>query len=184
MHSPSTDLAAARSIRMFRVSQVNGAALESDAMTNLLMVCMGNICRSPMAQTVAEQMTAAAMLSQQLKFDSAGTHTHRLGERPDPRVEVTLSRRGYKLGRIRSRKITPHDFQHFDLILAMDAHNLAELRRLCPPNHLGKLRLFLTYAEGVNETEVPDPYYGDVAGFERVLDLCEAAARGLIKNWT
>ncbi len=184
MHSQSTEFGHRAVDQSVSVGQSEWAAIESDAMTNLLMVCMGNICRSPMAQTVAEHMAAAAMLSQQLKFDSAGTHTHRLGERPDPRVELSLSRRGYKLGRIRSRKITPHDFVHFDMILAMDAHNLAELRRLSPPDHLGKLRLFLDFAESVNETEVPDPYYGDAAGFERVLDLCEAAARGLIKNWT
>jgi len=153
-------------------------------MTKLLMVCMGNICRSPMAQTVARKLAADARLSQQLKFDSAGTHVPRLGERPDPRVEVTLSRRGYEVGRIRSRRIAPQDFQHFDLILAMDASNLAELQRLCPPAHLGKLRLFLDFAEGLNETEVPDPYYGNAEGFERVLDLCEAGGRGLIKHYT
>ena len=137
-----------------------------------------------MAQTVAEKLAADARLSQQLKFDSAGTHPPRLGEHPDPRVEVTLSRRGYEVGRIRSRRIAPQDFQHFDLILAMDASNLAELQRLCPQTHLRKLRLFLDFAEGLNETEVPDPYYGNAEGFERVLDLCEAGARGLIKHYT
>ncbi|HAL39696.1 MAG TPA: phosphotyrosine protein phosphatase [Polaromonas sp.] len=153
-------------------------------MTKLLMVCMGNLCRSPMAQTVAEKLAADAGLSQQLKLDSAGTHAPHLGERPDPRVEVTLSRRGYEMGRIRSRRIAPQDFQHFDLILAMDASNLAELQRLCPLAHLSKLRLFLDFAEGLNETEVPDPYYGNSEGFERVLDLCEAGASGLIKHYT
>lgn len=153
-------------------------------MTKLLMVCMGNICRSPMAQTVAEKLAVDAGLSQQLKLDSAGTHAPRLGERPDPRVEVTLSRRGYEMGRIRSRRIALRDFQHFDLILAMDASNLAELQRLCPPAHLSKLRLFLHFAEGLSEIEVPDPYYGNAEGFEHVLDLCEAGAGGLIKHYT
>lgn len=137
-----------------------------------------------MAQTVAQKLAADARLSQQLKFDSAGTHAHRFGERPDLRAEVMLSRRGYEVGRIRSRRIAPQDFQHFDLILAMDASNLAELQRLCPPAHLSKLRLFLDFAEGLNETDVPDPYYGNAEGFERVLDLCEAGARGLIKHYT
>ena len=153
-------------------------------MKNLLMVCMGNVCRSPMAQTVAQKLAADAGLSQQLKFASAGTHASRLGERPDPRVELALSRNGYTLGHIRSRRIVQHDFQHFDLILAMDASNLAELRRLCPPGQLSKLRLFLEFTEGLNETEVPDPYYGNAAGFERVLELCEAGASGLIKHYT
>jgi protein-tyrosine phosphatase len=73
------------------------------------------------------------------------------------------------------------DFQHFDLILAMDASNAADLRRLCPPEHVGKIRLLLEFAEGLSETEVPDPYYGNAEGFERVLDLCEAGIRGLLR---
>lgn len=153
-------------------------------MTKLLMVCMGNICRSPMAQTVARKLAADAKLSPRLKFDSAGTHAHHAGERPDPRAEATLSRRGYHLGRIRSRRIAPQDFQRFDLILAMDASVLADLRRLCAPAYLSKLRLFLDFAEGLNETDIPDPYYGNVEGFDRVLDLCEAGAKGLIKHQT
>lgn len=153
------------------------------AMTKLLMVCMGNICRSPMAQTVVEKLAADAGLSKQLNVASAGTSAARLGERPDPRSEETLSRHGYELRRIRSRRIAQQDFQNFDLILAMDGSNLAELKRLCPPAQLGKLRLFLEFAEGLIETEVPDPYYGNAEGFERVLDLCEAGASGLIKYY-
>ena len=151
-------------------------------MTKLLMVCMGNICRSPMAQAVTRKLAVEAQCAGQLKVDSAGTHVPNLGERPDPRAQATLVRHGYKVERIRSRRITPPDFQNFDLILAMDANNLAELRRLCPPEALNKIRLFLEFAEGRIETEIPDPYYGDAAGFERVLDLCEAGARGVIKH--
>lgn len=136
-----------------------------------------------MAQTVVEKLAANAGLSHQLNVASAGTNAARLGERPDPRAKETLSRRGYELGRIRSRRIAQQDFQHFDLILAMDASNLAELQRLCPPAHQSKLRLFLDFSEGLNETEVPDPYYGNAEGFERVLDLCEAGASGLIKYY-
>jgi protein-tyrosine phosphatase len=84
---------------------------------------------------------------------------------------------------IRSRRIAAPDFQHFDLILAMDTSNLSDLRRLCPSDHLHKLQLFLDFAEGLNEAEVPDPYYGNAEGFERVLNLCEAGARGLIKRY-
>ena len=153
-------------------------------MTKLLMVCMGNICRSPMAQIVAQKLTADALCSHQLKFDSAGTHAPRLGEPSDPRAQATLSGHGYDVGRIRSRKITQQDFQNFDMLLAMDARNLHELQRLSPPEHLNKLRLLLEFAEGLDETEIPDPYYGNREGFERVLVLCEAGARGLIKHWT
>lgn len=149
-------------------------------MSKLLMVCMGNICRSPMAESVARKLATEAGLAQQLTFDSAGTHTHRLGERPDRRAELTLLRHGYEVGHLHSRRIVVADFQHFDMILAMDAGNLADLRRLCPPAHLAKLHLFLDFAQGLTETEVPDPYFGNAEGFERVLGLCEAGARGLI----
>lgn len=156
--------------------------IESNSMKKLLLVCMGNICRSPMAQAVAQKMAFDAGLSKQLRFDSAGTHTQRDGERPDPRVVQTLSRHGYEIGRIRSRRIAIQDFTHFDLILAMDANNLADLRRHCAPENQGKLRLFLEFAEGLVSPEIPDPYYGSAEGFERVLDLCEAGAKGLIKH--
>lgn len=134
-----------------------------------------------MAQAVAQKIVLDASLAKQLKFDSAGTHTQRLGERPDPRATQTLSRRGYTVGRIRSRKITAQDFVHFDLILAMDAYNLADLRRLCPPESRGKLYLFMEFAEVLDHAEIPDPYYGNAQGFDRVLDLCEAGANGLVR---
>ena len=153
-------------------------------MTKLLMVCMGNICRSPMAQSVAQKLAADAMLLNHLKIDSAGTHAARVGERPDRRAEAALLNRGYEMGRIRSRRITSQDFHNFDMILAMDASNLADLRRICPPEHLGKLHMFLDFAEGRRDSDIPDPYYGNAQGFEHVLDLCEAGARGLMKRYT
>lgn len=146
------------------------------------MVCMGNICRSPMAQVVSQQLAADAQLAKRLKFYSAGTHAHHLGDRPDPRALSTLARHGYAVGRMSSRRIAHEDFLQFDLILAMDTRNLAELRRLCPPENLHKLRLFLDFAEGLSDTEIPDPYYGNAEGFERVLALCEAGARGLLQH--
>ena len=158
--------------------------VESIVMPNVLVVCMANICRSPMACSVVQKLAADAGLSHQLKFDSAGTHAHHLGEKPDRRAEFALSHRGYELIRTRSRRVSAKDFEDFDLILAMDASNLTELRRLCPPSHLAKLRLLLDFAEGLKVTEIPDPYYGNAEGFERVLDLCEAGARGLIKHYT
>ena len=135
-----------------------------------------------MAQTVAQTLAQHAGLSQRLKIESAGTHAHHAGERPDPRAVAALASRNYKMGPFRSRRVVASDLQHFDLILPMDSGNLAELRRVCPPEHAGKLRLFLAFAEGQEGTEVPDPYYGNAAGFARVLDLCEAGAQGLIKH--
>lgn len=135
-----------------------------------------------MAQTVVQKLAQDAGLSQQLKIESAGTHAHHAGERPDPRAQAALASRNYKMGRIRSRRVVASDYQRFDLILAMDSDNLSELQSHCPPEHGGKLRLFLAFAEGLAETDVPDPYYGNAAGFARVLDLCEAGGRGLIKH--
>lgn len=158
------------------------STLESGAMTKLLMVCMANTCRSPMAQAVAHKLAVEAGLAPPWKVDCAGTHAHRLGEPPDPRAELTLVRHGYQMRRARSRRITVLDFESFDLILAMDASNLSELRRLCPTEQVHKLRLLLDFAEGHSERDVPDPYYGNQEGFEHVLALCEAGARGLIRH--
>lgn len=149
-------------------------------MTRLLMVCMGNICRSPMAQIVTLHLARAAGLASAVQVDSAGTHAGHVGEPPDPRARATLSQRGYAVGKNRSRKVAEQDFEHYDLILAMDQANLNDLRRACPTEHTHKLRLFLEFAPEADLREVPDPYYGNAQGFERVLDLCEAAARGLI----
>lgn len=153
-------------------------------MKHILMVCMGNICRSPMAQTVGQKMAKDAGLSHQLKFDSAGTHAHQITARLDPRAEAALQHRGYELGRLRSRRVMPADFQKFDFILAMDSDNSQELQRLCPPELQYKLRMLLDLSDGVNGKDVPDPYYGNEQGFERVLDLCEAGCKAWVNHLT
>lgn len=119
-------------------------------------------------------------LEEMVEVDSAGTHGYHVGEAPDERAREVGAARGYDLSRLRARKVSSDDFGRFDLILAMDAGNLANLRRGCPPEHLGKVRLFLECAS-VEAGDVPDPYYGNLAGFERVIDLCEAGARGLVE---
>ncbi len=144
------------------------------------MVCMGNICRSPMARAVAQRVARDAGRSQEFEFDSAGTLALHAGERADPRALTVLLNRNYEPGNSRARRVIDQDFERFDLILAMDQANLQALQRLCPPQHLGKLHLLLEFAPAAGVDEVPDPYYGSLAGFERVLDLCEAGARGLI----
>ncbi|OGB09770.1 MAG: hypothetical protein A3E79_14860 [Burkholderiales bacterium RIFCSPHIGHO2_12_FULL_61_11] len=153
-------------------------------MTKILMVCMGNLCRSPMARAVARQLAQQAGRSQEFEFDSAGTLALHTGERADPRAIATLLSRNYEPGNTSVRRVNDQDFENFDLILAMDQTNLAALQRLCPPQHLAKLHLLLKFAPSAGVDEVPDPYYGNLAGFERVLDLCEAGARGLIKAQT
>ena len=155
-------------------------------MTKILMVCMGNICRSPMARAVAERAVAQTgrerlSMTGRLTFDSAGTHAHHIGERIDPRAAAALLARGYPPVKGRSRRIDDADFEKFDLILAMDRSNLASLQNICPAQHVSKLGLLLDFADGMRGADVPDPYYGNAQGFERVLDLCELGASGLIR---
>lgn len=151
-------------------------------MTRLLMVCTANICRSPMAQVVTAHFAGQAGLAADTQIDSAGTRASWLSARPDVRANAALLDRGYRVGRLRSRRVATKDFARFDLILAMDQSNLDDLRQICPPEHVHKLRLFLEFAPELRLREVPDPYYGGANGFEHVLDLCEAAARGLIRQ--
>jgi len=163
------------------------ALFRSPPASQLLMICMGNICRSPMAQLVAQQLLQQAGFARTVLVDSAGTHAVRGGESPDPRAKKALVARGYTVGKLRARQISDADFGRYDLILAMDQANLNDLRRLCPGEHAHKLRLLLEFADGYNESEVPDPYYGNAQSFERALDMVEASARGLVehhrRNW-
>ena len=147
---------------------------------SILFVCMGNICRSPMAEGVVHAHAAAAGLSGVFEFDSAGTLGAHAGEAPDVRAQQAAARRGYDISGQRARKVTVEDFCRFDLILAMDRSNLASLERICPKPYLRKLKLFMEFAADSADDEVPDPYYGSAAGFERVLDMCEEAAQGIV----
>lgn len=151
-------------------------------MTKLLMVCTSNVCRSPMAQTVTLHMAEQAGMARNIKVDSAGTHASLCKDPADSRVKTVLSGRGYAIGKHKSRRVTEQDFSRYDLILAMDQENLNELIRLCPADHTHKLHLFLEFAQGIDRRDIPDPYYGNVEGFERVLDLCEAGARELLDH--
>ena len=153
-------------------------------MKKLLLVCTANICRSPMALAVTRKLVAERGLFRVLKIESAGTHASFPSQAPDPRAIDALMRRGYKPQKSRSTRITASHFAEFDLVLAMDADNLAALHKMCPAVHAHKLRLFLSYAPESGRNEVPDPYYGSDAGFEVVLDLCEAGASGLVAGYT
>lgn len=154
--------------------------LESDAMTKLLIVCAGNICRSPMAQVIIDNLATTGPLATTLAIDSAGTHAPVAAERMDPRARAALARYRYEARPLRSRRVNVQDCSHFDLILAMDHRNLADLQHLCPVQHLHKLHLFMSFAPELDETIVPDPYYGNAAGFDNVIRLCEAGAKGLL----
>ena len=145
----------------------------------VLFVCLGNICRSPTAHAVFRHKAQAAGL--QVDIESAGTSACHEGERPDSRSMAAGAKRGYDFTRIHSRKIQPDDFEHYDLILAMDKDNAKNLRSKCPAHLQHKIRLMLTFSSQYNAyEEVPDPYYGGGRGFELVLDLIEDASDGLI----
>ncbi len=142
---------------------------------------MGNICRSPTAEGVFAHFVQEAGLDDSVKVDSAGTHAYHVGEPPDRRARAAAERRGYTLEHIRARRVDVSDFERFDHVIAMDRDNLAILMDSADPEYHGKIRLFLDFAPGP-EREVPDPYYGGAAGFERVLDLVEQASRGLLET--
>lgn len=143
---------------------------------------MGNICRSPTAEGVFRHLAETAGLGPALLVDSAGTHGAHAGELPDPRSRAVAARRGYDLANLRARKVHPDDFARFDLILAMDGYNLQYLRAICPPDSQHKLRLLLEFSRRFPVADVPDPYYGGAAGFERVLDMVEDAGHGLLQH--
>ena len=148
----------------------------------VLFVCMGNICRSPTAQGVFERLVEEHDLADFVHIDSAGTHAYHVGEQPDRRASQAAARRGIDMSGQRARQVSEADFGEFDLVLAMDHANFEELNAVCPPGHEDKLRLFLDFAPDAAEREVPDPYYGGPGGFERVLDLVELAAAGLLAD--
>ena len=117
---------------------------------------------------------------EQIKIDSAGTHAYHVGEPPDRRAQSTAARRGVRLDDLRARRVTEEDFTSYDYVLAMDQENYMALSRLCPDGLHDKLYLLMDFAPEMRTREVPDPYYGGPKGFERVFDLVEAAARGLL----
>ncbi|SEK91022.1 protein tyrosine phosphatase [Nitrosovibrio tenuis] len=144
---------------------------------------MGNICRSPTAEAVFRHQVQAAGLEKEIYVDSAGTHDYHVGAPPDERAQKAAMRRGYDTEGLRARRVHEKDFEVFHYILAMDKPNLKILEEECPPQYSHKLGLFMQYSnnfEGVKE--VPDPYFGGHQGFEHVLNLVEAAGKGLLDH--
>jgi protein-tyrosine phosphatase len=148
----------------------------------VLMVCMGNICRSPTAEAVLRHKLAAAGLGSSVTVDSAGTHGWHAGSPPDSRSVAHAQRRGYDLTALRSRPVTAADFETFDFLLAMDKENLSFLEEQCPPRHRTKLGRLTQHARRHAVDDVPDPYQGGASGFERVLDLIEDACDGFVAS--
>jgi protein-tyrosine phosphatase len=154
----------------------------------VLMVCMGNICRSPTAEAVLRHKLLRAGLHERVSVDSAGTHAYHVGAPPDNRSRKHAGRRGYDLQQLRARKVDDRDFERFDLLIAMDWDNMALLEERCPDDAQTKRKLkrlteFLPPASPFAGAQtVPDPYYGGPEGFDHVLDLVEASCDGLVEH--
>ncbi len=146
----------------------------------ILFVCTGNICRSPTADAVLRARAAALGLD--WTIDSAGTHGYHVGDPPDSRSIRMAAYKGVDMRDLRARKVSPEDFGVFDLILAMDSGHFDLLERQCPPEHKGKIRLFLAESGLSDEAgfDVPDPYYGGLEGFESVYSLIERGVDALM----
>ena len=151
----------------------------------VLFVCLGNICRSPTAHGVFQQMLLDRNVQHRIVVDSAGTGAWHVGKAPDARATQAAMARGYDLTALRARQVCAEDFQQFDFVLAMDSSNLADLEALYQQTGCSGSApvLFLErYLADGPERNVPDPYYGGEAGFEQVLDLVEAACEQLLND--
>jgi protein-tyrosine phosphatase len=158
-------------------------AMDSTDTTRLriLMVCMGNICRSPTVEGVLRDRLRRAGLDARVEVDSAGTHSWHVGNPPDPRSVAHARKRGIDLSTLRARSVCAADFARFDRIYAMDQDNLAALESMRPGAARAQVALLLSTLEGQHAAaEVPDPYYGGGSGFEHVLDLAERAADAIV----
>ena len=151
-------------------------------MQRVLFVCPGNICRSPTADGVFRHMVAEAGLAERVGTDSVGLEGWHVGNPPDPRSIQAAARRGVDISDLRARQLTLDDFDRFDLLLAMDDGHHGDILRRATGGQQGKVRMFMEAATGNPAPEVPDPYYGGGIGFEVVLDLIEAASRGLLDD--
>jgi protein-tyrosine phosphatase len=154
--------------------------LKSILMVRVLFVCMGNICRSPIAQGVFENVLRREGLEDEVFVDSAGTGAWHVGEPPDERAQRSAGLRGLDLSSQRARRIAPDDCESFDYVLTMDEENYHMVSSLCRGNAV--VRPFLDFATDSPEREVPDPYYGGPEGFDYVLDLVEEASEGLLDD--
>lgn len=150
-------------------------------MVNVLFVCLGNICRSPIAQGAFEDLLRREGLQNEVFVDSAGTGAWHVGEPPDARALESAGKRGLDLGGQRARRVTPEDCQNFEYVIVMDRDNYEAVSSLCRQPG-AEVRLLLEYAPGSDQDEVPDPYFGGPDGFEHVLDLVEEAAWDLLDD--
>ena len=141
---------------------------------------MGNICRSPSAEGFFARALQRSEHRNLVSIDSAGTHSYHIGHAPDSRAVETAAGFGVEIGHLRARKVNASDFDKFDLIIAMDHSNYADLQSIQPPDSSASLEMMMKFHPEATPGEVPDPYYGGMEGFTYMCELLEAAAAGLL----
>jgi protein-tyrosine phosphatase len=156
--------------------------LKNKGKVRVIFICMGNICRSPTAHGVFEQLVDSKGLSEQIFTDSAGTHAYHIGESPDPRSQATALENGVDISKQRAQKVTVDDFKVFDYIIAMDRSNYQDLQQLAPNDLQHKVYRFMAFAPDWDVADVPDPYYGAGDGFATVFKMVKAASDGLLAH--
>ena len=149
---------------------------------SVLFVCLGNICRSPTSEGVFRSVAENQNLDFELLVDSAGTAGYHIGHPPDSRAIRAANRRGVDLTNLRARRVTHQDYEKFDYIIGMDRWNYDDLKEMAPSDYKGRVCLFMEFASGWDNDEIPDPYYGGPNGFEQVLDMVENASAGLLED--
>ena len=147
----------------------------------VLFVCMGNICRSPTAHGVFQSIVQANGLGSRIEVDSAGTHSYHIGSPPDLRSQAAAQTRGVNLATLSARRFVSDDFVEFDYLLGMDRSNLADMLAIKPDNASAQLKLMLEYSQKFDQSEVPDPYFGN-EGFDLVYDMIDDASQGLLRE--
>lgn len=156
---------------------------ESRRPVRVLFVCLGNICRSPLAEGLFRHLVEAEGLAEHFEIDSAGTGAWHVGERPDARMCRTASRRGLDITGQRARRIRPEDLHRFDHVLVMDRHNRADVLALASdPSLAARVRLFREFDPEPGDLQVPDPYTGGREGFEHVYEIAERTSRALLEH--
>lgn len=149
--------------------------------TTVLFVCLGNICRSPMAEGVFRHLCDQAGVAEKIVTDSAGTGNWHIGNPPDPRAIQAAAQRNIDISNLRARQVKDEDFLSFDHVFAMDRNNLSTLLSRSPADAPAAIRLFLEPAK-LHMNEVPDPYYGGDDGFDPVLELIEAGSAAILQE--
>ena len=149
---------------------------------NILFVCLGNICRSPAAEGIFSKMVENAQLSDKIKVDSCGTAAFNIGKSPDPRAMAAAARAGYDISQQIARQINDHDYDVNHYLIAMDRINLTNVKAWAPKDFQGDIELFMTYSQKSGNTQIPDPFYDNERQFDKVIQLLETSAVGLLEH--